>query len=240
MTVTRGSWLALAALAWMAAGSAGAAEVKGASPRTSALELKLGGYKPAISAEEGLDFDPYEATFGAGSMLLFELELDRQLFQAFGSFGVGLSLGYAEKYGPATAADGSTEVEERTGFKVLPIRALGVYRFDWVAREVGVPLVPYAKVGLVYTAWWVTKGSGVEFVDGERAAGGKWGYAGVAGLALLLDFFDPRLARDFDTGLGVNHSYLFAEYTHAEVNDFGGSGLDLSSRHWMFGLTLEY
>ena len=94
-------------------------------------------------------------------------------------------------------------------------------------RDLGFPLVPYGKGGLVYTAWWVTKGSGVEFVDGDRAAGGKWGYTGVAGISLLLDFFDSRLARDFDTGLGVNHSYLFAEYTYASVNNFGGSGLDL-------------
>ena len=56
----------------------------------------------------------------------------------------------------------------------------------------------------------------------------------------MLDVLEPRLARDFDSDVGVNHSYLFAEYTHAEVNNFGGGGFNLSTRHWMFGLALDY
>ncbi|MFL5318679.1 MAG: MXAN_2562 family outer membrane beta-barrel protein, partial [Myxococcaceae bacterium] len=124
--------------------------------------------------------------------------------------------------------------------KVLPLRVLGIYRFDYAALHWGVPLVPYAKLGLVYDLWWATKGDGVEFVNGERAAGGKWGYSFTGGLSLLLDVLEPRLARDFDVDLGVNHSYLFAEYTYENVDDFGSGGLDLSSRHWMFGLALEY
>jgi hypothetical protein len=60
-------------------------------------------------------------------------------------------------------------------------------------------------------------------------------------LSLLLDFLDMRLARDFDTGVGVNHTYLFAEYTLQEVNKFETKGtLDLSSQHWMFGISLEF
>jgi hypothetical protein len=62
----------------------------------------------------------------------------------------------------------------------------------------------------------------------------------VAGVSLLLDVLEPRFARDFDTSLGVNHSYLFAEYTYAKVNNFGGEGFNLSDRYWMFGLALDY
>ena len=220
---------------------ASAQEIQGASPKTSAFEFKLGGFKPMIERESALGSNPYNATFGASAMLLGEFEYDRQLFQRLGSAAIGASIGYAEKYGAANAvASTSQTVVENTALKILPIRLLGVYRFDWAALNYSVPLVPYAKLGLVYTAWWVTKGDDVEYVNGERAAGGKWGYQGTLGLSVMLDMLEPRLARDFDTDLGVNHSYLFAEYTYADVNNFGAPGLDLSTRHWMFGLTLEY
>ncbi|NTX54459.1 hypothetical protein HR086_24495, partial [Myxococcus sp. CA039A] len=58
--------------------------------------------------------------------------------------------------------------------------------------------------------------------------------------AFLLDVLQPRFARDFDSGLGINHSYLFAEYTYADVDNFGKPGFVLSSRRWMFGLALDY
>jgi hypothetical protein len=224
---------------------AGAQAIRGESPRTTALEVKLGGYKPLIDRERGLAGNqPFNETFGATPMLLFELEVDRQLWDEFGTAAVGISLGYAEKYARAVVVD-STDgtiipTSERTGFFVLPIRLMGVYRFDYGALQMGIPLVPYAKAGLVYTPWWTTKGSGVQYVDGVRGAGGKLGYGFTLGLSVLLDILEPRLARDFDTGAGVNHSYLFAEFNYADVNSFSPDGLDLSSRHWMFGITFEF
>jgi hypothetical protein len=80
----------------------------------------------------------------------------------------------------------------------------------------------------------------VEYADGKRGAGGKFGYGGTAGLSLLLDVLEPRLARDFEVDVGVKHSYLFAEFTYADVNDFWQPGLDLSSQHWMFGLAFDF
>lgn len=236
------------ALVLFVSNAAFAQEVAGGSPKHSALEFRLGGYKPMIEREGSLGQNPYNATFGNSAMLLGELEYDRQLFQKLGSLAIGGSIGYAEKYGAATAlrvgSDGSTlepvRALENTALKVVPLRLLAIYRFDWAALRYSVPLVPYAKGGLIYQLWWVTEGDGVEYADGQRGAGGKWGYQGSLGISLMLDMLEPRLARDFDTDVGVNHSYLFAEYTYADVNNFGGGGLDLSSRHWMFGLTLEY
>lgn len=232
----------LAVLAVLGARSARAQEIEGAteSPRTTALEFKLGGYKPLIDNEAGLTTRPYEDTFGAGSMLLFEIEADRLLWQKIGSAGIGFSIGYAEKYARARVVGTDEPAADPTALHVLPLKLLGAYRFDYAALHWNVPLAPYVKAGVAYTPWWATKGGRVEFANGTRGAGGVWGYFGTVGLALMLDTFDPRLARDFDSDTGVNHSYLFAEYVHQNVNDFGGGGLDLSSRHWMFGLTLEY
>jgi hypothetical protein len=209
------------------------------SERTVGLELKLGAFRPLIDREPGLTATPYRDTFSDRSMLLFEASLERQLFQAFGTAGVGAQAGYAEIFAFARTATGEPAAES-TGLRLVPLRAFGVYRFDYAAQRWNVPLVPYAKLGLHYTIWMVTKGSGLEqTAAGQNALGGRWGYGLTAGLSLLLDFFEPRMARDFDTDLGVNHSYLFAEYNLTEVTGFGSPGLDLSGRYFMFGVAFE-
>ncbi len=234
-------WLAGICLAAVTAAAPARAEiVYGESRKTNALEIKLGGYKPLMQGN-GLEF--YNELFGAGAMLLFELEYDWQFFQKYGSLAVGFSAGYAEKYGPTLlAADTSTEAEERASVKVVPLKLMAVYRGDYAALHWNIPVVPYVKGGLVLVPWWFGKGaSTVEFSeDGTRWAGGKWGFGVTAGVSILLDFLDPRLARDFDTDLGVNHSYVFAEYNYINANSFGQPGLDFSSRYWMFGLALEF
>ncbi len=209
------------------------------SPRSGSLEFRLGAYEPQLDREEGLTSTPFANIFGEESLLLFEVEVHRFLYQGIGTAGVSFTAGYAEKYA-AALLDGGARSSERTGLHVLPLRLRGVYRFDYPAFQWGFPLVPYIKPGLVYMPWWVTKGGEIEEVDGNKASGGKWGFDLVAGVSLMLDVLEPRLARDFDTSLGVNHSYLFAEYTYSKVNNFGGAGLNLSDSYWMFGLALDY
>jgi len=207
------------------------------------VELRIGTYMPLVDREKALKgATPYTDTFGSIPMLMGELEVDRELWQELGSLSVGVSVGYAEKYASATVDDsdgGTVASAEHTGLFVLPIKALAVYRFDYAALHWGVPLVPYAKVGLVYTPWWTNKGSGVETAQGAIGAGGKWGYSLAGGLSFLLDVLEPRFAKDFDTDLGVNHTFIFAEFVYEDVNNFGGKGLDFSSRRFVFGLSFE-
>ncbi|MGZ3458617.1 MAG: MXAN_2562 family outer membrane beta-barrel protein [Archangium sp.] len=217
-----------------------ASNVPTQSPRSGAVELRLGGYRPKLDSEEGLSGQPFSEVFGGSNLLLFEGELQHFFYQGFGTAGLSLSLGYAEKYAAALLPSGEKS-SERTGFHVLPIHLRGVYRFDYPAFKWGFPLVPYVKPGLIYMPWWVTKGGSIETADGGgKAVGGKLGWEVAGGVSLLLDVLEPRLARDFDSDLGVNHSYLFAEYTYAKVNNFGGKGFDLSDSYWMFGLALDY
>lgn len=231
------------------ASTAGAAEISGASEKSMEFEIKLGPYKPFVDrrfpdvpeAER-----PYQKSFQGSPMLIGEIELDKQLWQAFGTLAVGFSIGYAEKFGKATDAATGQVADESTGIRLVPMKALAVYRWDYAVTKWNIPLVPYLKAGLVMAPWWVIKGKDIEVADGVRGAGIKWGLAAVFGLALQLDFLDPRLARDFDTSAGVNHTYLFAEYAVQELvfeqspQGFGSYGLDLSSRHWMFGLSFEF
>jgi len=220
-------------------GTLGAAtDISLASPRTGAVELKLGSYLPSIDEEEGVG-SPYADTFD-GSMLLFEVEIERFFYQGIGTAGVGLSVGYAEKYGNAKETGSGNVAAEITALKVLPVRLSALYKFDYAAFRYGIPLVPYVEAGLVYIPWWINKGTEYETVAGSTGKGGRYGYGFTAGISFMLDVLEPRFARDFDSDSGVNHSYLFAEYTRATVDNFGGAGLNLSSRNWMFGLAFDY
>jgi len=213
-------------------------------PRSFTVEFRLGGYRPLI--DRGVSGgQPWEEVFGPHSrMLLFEGEFDKILWQKFGTVALGFSIGYGEKYAKALISPGSpgagTPSGENTSIKVIPARLLAVYRFDYLAMRYGVPLVPYGKAGLVGTGWWTAKGGSLEYADGHRGLGVKFGYSFAGGMSLMLDFLEPRLAKDFFTDVGVRHSYLFGEFVYENVNTFGKGGLDLSSRHWMFGFAMDF
>lgn len=239
----------LAAVAALAFGVAASAQVTTAperppgeigSERTMGVEVKLGAFTPLIDREVSLGaVKPYETIYGGDPMLLFNVSAERQLFQALGTAGVGLSGGYAEKYAPALLEDDS-QAGESTGLRLVPLQLFGVYRFDYPAHAWGVPLVPYVKAGLSCTVWSASKGADLETTrNGKQAIGARWGWGFTGGLSLLLDVFEPRLARDFDTDMGVNHSYLFVEFNFTDVNNFYTAGLDLSGRYVMFGAAFE-
>lgn len=231
-------------------------EVSGAkkrleSPRHMYFEAKLSPFTPLIDRlfpdDDGVDpreEKPYFDTFGGGPMLLGEIEFEYQFFQKFGSLAGGLSVGYAEKFGKAVNAVTGERTDGSTGLIILPLKALLVYRWDWAKEKFHVPLVPYAKAAFVTMPWWVVNGGTVEIFGVDRGEGVKFGLSGVLGLAVELDFLDQRLSRDFDSSMGVNHTYVFAEATLQEMNLFptpqNQRAMDLSSRHFMFGLAFEF
>jgi hypothetical protein len=228
-------------LAALALGASAFAQEEQGSPRSGAIRLNLGSYRPAIDSESGLEGTPFADTFGSTSMLLFQVQYERYILQRLGALGAGFSAGYSEKYGNSSAVgDPSVETKEKTALHVYPFQVYALYNFDYTAKRLHVPLVPYVKGGVAFVPWRITKGGKVETVDGNKAEGGKWGLVGTAGIAFLLDVLEPRLAYDFDVDIGVNHSYLFAQYELLRTGVFGGGGLNLSSNHFMFGLALEF
>lgn len=211
------------------------------SPRTMFLEFKLSPYTPMLDSGFAKNTGPYFTFFGNAPMLLGEIELEYEFFQKFGTLSAGFSAGYAEKYGKALDAATGEHIGQSTGIHVVPIKVVLAYRFDYFKQKNKVPLVPYAKAEFVAMPWWATNGSVVEESSGVYGKGARFGLAGVLGLALELDFLDQRLARDFDSSMGVNHTYLFAEATFQAMNLFPpvGPSFNWSSIHFMFGLGLE-
>jgi hypothetical protein len=216
------------------------------SSQESALELKLGIYQPQIDSEAALKgATPYKDFFKNGTILLFEAEYDYQFFHAFGSLALGLSAGYGEIYGHGVYSQGPNKGQtsgDLTALKVFPLHVLAIYRFDVLALRYHIPLVPFAKLGLDPDFYEITNGTGGQSVDteGKKGIGFDWGWEGDLGLAFLLDVLDPDLARDFDLDVGINHSYLFGEWSYTSVNDFGGKALTLSDQFFKFGIALEF
>lgn len=232
--------LALAAICLSAAG-ASAAE----SERSMALDLRFGGYYPNVDGEFD-DATPFRTTFGGDDRLLVQLGLERLLFEKFGMLGVGGSIGYVEYYGHGFFVPDPAEPDvleratDATAFKVVPIYAHVAYRFDYAAQKWGVPVMPYGKAGIGYHIYWSTDGLG-ETSGGGDASGARLGVMGAVGAGLHLDAFDPRLAREFDADMGVNNSYLFAEYAVYQADGLGSEGFDLSDDGVLsFGLALDF
>ncbi|MBS2031617.1 MAG: hypothetical protein JST54_27220 [Deltaproteobacteria bacterium] len=215
------------------------------SPITGMWSFSLGGYTPQVDSEPGLTAAPYQQAFDNHSILLFEAEWDRELWQRFGSLALGVSAGYGEIYGKGMFASNGATSSDNTALKVVPLKLLGTYNFNVLARRYGVPLVPFAKGGIVWELYRITNGAGdTATAGGDTGQGGRWGWEGDLGLALMLDWFDPTLAKNFDIDVGVNHTYFFAEFRYMSPvrnNPFAGpTGIYLNDKYWTFGLALEY
>jgi hypothetical protein len=237
---------ALPAVVFLAALAAAPAMAEESS-RDVALEIKFGPYRPDIDSEPGLKGSPYSKVFGDSPMLLSRIEVDYEFFQRFGTLGVGLSIGYGQQVGSGLLKSGEQSTDETT-FHVFPISLDLVYRFDWLARNKDVPLVPNIKGGFDCYVWWITNGTGQipqyqDPVTGavSRGRGAVFGGHVTFGLSLLLDFMAPDMAQTFDTDVGVNDTYLFAEFTMSWINNFKAKdGLDLSSKTFLAGIAFEF
>lgn len=211
------------------------------SPQHFALDFRFGPYLPDVDSEFSGAQRPYASTFGDDDLFLFGVGLDWEYLRVpGGTLSVGVSLGFMQAVGPARTPSGLPSGED-TVLNILPVGFPVGFRFDWLAEEVGVPLVPYVKGGVAVYWWWVLNAGGVAGTDDDPAWGWTPGAFFAPGIMLRLDFFEPGAARSFDAGFGVNHSYLFFEGLLAWMDGFGsGEVMILSDMTWVAGLALEF
>jgi hypothetical protein len=214
------------------------------SPQHFAFELRFGPYRPDIDSEFTAGRHPYQEFFGGGSRVMGQIEFDLELFHKFGTAAIGLGVGYFQVSGNSPVADGSGTLSgDISTLKIVPVSVSGVYRFDYFLQERNFPLVPYGKLGFDYAYWQITDGNGRIANDGMGGTGrgGTPGWHVGVGVALILDMFDPEAARDFDSDLGVNHTALTFEFTHADISGLGESDrLHVGDTTWSVGLLLEF
>jgi hypothetical protein len=214
----------------------------------------------ALGALVPVNQPPFQAVFGTHHRLLMEGEIERDLWQGFGSIGVGGGLAYSEFYGTGYHQVGDPanpiylKSSDGTGFHLLTAKLFATYRFDYFVPD-GFPLVPYVKGGLDWVVYWEQLSSG-DITEGTsgKALGLVTGLEATAGLSFLLDFVDPQIARDMYTDLGIAHSFLTAGWTWQDIQNDpsnlvhklfnsghnGPSTLNLSSSFFNFGVELEF
>jgi hypothetical protein len=220
----------------------------GGSARSMAIELHLGPYLPNVDSGLSNGATPHQNTFGSSTRLLYQLEVDYELFQRFGTFAVGVGAGYFSESAKAFVASASglstgTRSADDTRLRLIPISLLAVYRFDVLAERWQVPFVPYGKLGLSYTFWKITDGNGdvAELSQGGRGSGGTLGWQATLGLALELDGLDAGSMRELDNDSGLNHVYLFCDYSHYDASGLGTSHrLHVGDDTWSAGLLVEF
>jgi len=219
------------------------------SDRSFGVSLNIGDYRPSkIDSEKGLTSEPYRVIFDNKSELMFKLGLDYEPFQRLGTLSIGGVAGFWQVVGKGVYNYGSnsiTKSQDTTVFNIIPFELNMMYKFDYCASTLNIPLVPYGKIGLDYYVYWITdaKGDVSSYKGGDGKSydgyGGKTGYHYAGGLMFLLDWIDQETAADFDMEFGVNNSYLFVEIYKSIIDGFGGEGFNLSSSGFFFGLYLD-
>ena len=216
------------------------------SPQNFALELRFSLSTPDIDSDPALHGSaPYATAFGTNPRPLISAELDWQAARIphVGTIGPGVGVGYfwadrlAALAPPLTGLSGET-----TTLESFPVYAVGVLRIDVLWREVGVPLVPYAKLGLGMAFWRASTALGTSTYQGVTGLGTSAGTQLAFGLGLNLNVLDEYAARNFDQAAGVNNTYFFTEWSRS---DFGGlwfqqNALRVGGTYWTFGLAFEF
>lgn len=231
------------------------------SPQNFAAELRFSPWQPVIDSEFTTG-GPFLAYFGESDgnggrrvtdRLLSALELDWQALRInpVGSLGLGVSAGYSSftATAPVTATGASSG--QNSTLNILPMYAVAVLRLDVLARRTVIPLVLYGKAGVAASYWWITSGDQLARRNGlsptapdngrdlgQAATGLSYGWQLAAGAMIRLDWLEPRAQRAWDLQMGVNHSYIFAEYML--VRDWDRPQLRLGSQTWAFGLAFEF
>jgi hypothetical protein len=223
----------------------------GVSPQNFAIEIRGGVYRPEIDQDPGLQatgVKPYQTFFNNEFQPLVGLEFDWQAVRIpyLGTLGPGFGIEYSQMQGQVIPTR-NTPVSEKTTLQVMPTQLLLVLRADVLMREAKIPFVPYVKGGLGLAPWRASNEEGTSsgydpnrgvYLSGE---GTTIGYHLAGGIAFQLDVLDAQTARNFDTGFGVNHSYIFAEYMRMGLTGLAQStSMRLSDTTWATGLAFEF
>jgi hypothetical protein len=215
------------------------------SPQHFALELRFSPYNPDIDSDPALHgSNPYATAFGTSARPLLAAEFDWQAARIphVGTIGPGASVGYFWADRLAALAPPLVGVSgETTTLEIFPVYLVGVLRADVLWREAGIPLVPYAKLGVGVAFWRTSNTLGTSHYQGVAGVGNTTGTQVAFGLGVNLNVLDEYAARNFDEASGVNSTYFFAEWASANYSGlFQANALRVGANYWTFGLAFEF
>jgi hypothetical protein len=220
-----------------------------ASPQHFAFELRISPFLPDIDSDPSLNgATPFADIFGGKQRIMLSGEFDWQTVRIphLGTLGPGLGFGYFEVSGNAPlqnpTAGGATTSGETTKLEIFPLYLAAVLRADVLWRDLGIPFVPYAKAGPAVSFWRASNTLGTSQFQGTSGKGYTLGAQLALGVGFNLNVFDEYAAKNFDEAMGVNNTYLFGEWTDADLNGLGfqSDPLRVGGQYWTFGLAFEF
>ncbi len=188
---------------------------------------------------------PYEYTFGSGRRYAVGLEFDWQVFRIpyVGTVGPGVGALYTKSTAKARyLSHPQDKSSEETSLTIFPMYLVAVVRADVFWNELGIPLIPYGKIGFGWALWWSRTGGQTDELNGKVGKGTTFGYQFALGASLLLDFFDEEAAGEMDNSIGVNHSYIFGEWYVSKLEGGGifSKQMYVGTNSWAAGLAFEF
>ena len=232
------------------------------SPQSFAFELRFGPYYPEVDeelADKPGSPAPYKDIFGDSAQFYFGLEFDWLPLRIpyVGLLGPGFGWGFTHTSGSATkegscqpgVAKSCVATAQETAFTIMPMHLSAVLRADELMRRTGIPIVPYAKLGLGFATWSVSTVNGVADAKECNASGtcsdvkGRdttWGIHMALGGMLALNFLDPHYAASLDESTGVNHVYFFGEWMNAQLDGLGSRPqMHVGTSTWVVGMAMD-
>lgn len=213
------------------------------SAQNFALELRFSPYYPKVDDEPGLSGQPFKESFGDKVRFCIGLEFDWQVFRIpyVGTIGPGLGVGRVAMSRPAVTVTNRPSGDEY-GLTIYPLYLTAVLRVDTFWRAGGFPLVPYGKLGGAVGIWDANNSGGTaRATDGVKGSGATYGTHVAAGVGIPLDFLDRGASRNMDAAIGINNTYLYAEYYWLGLTGLGQDhALYVGTNTWAAGLAFEF
>ena len=212
------------------------------SAQNFALELRFSPYRPQIDDDPSLAGKPFESNFGTVPRFFLGVELDWQTLRIphVGTIGPGLGVGYVGMTRPVQTVSGRASGDE-TSLSIYPLWAVAVLRGDAVWRDLGIPLVPYAKAGVGMALWRASNTGGTAVQGNVSGKGHSVGTNFALGVSLALDALDPGASRNMDNATGINNTYLYLEAYWLSLNGLGQTNaLHVGTNTWAAGLAFEF
>jgi hypothetical protein len=200
------------------------------TPPDWGLEVGFSPYRPDVDGEFGSSAHPFTDTFSSGHHVMSEAELDRYLGHGFGSWGVGLRVGYFRATGSAFLSDGTRSADE-TSLRIIPFALSVVYRANGIPGLRRAALVPYAKAGFDL-AMWTASTTGAPSHTGLTP-----GWHAACGVSLGLHWLGLGSVK---RGEVAGPGSLFFEWDWAQLDGLGtGNRLHLGDSTWYAGLVFD-
>jgi hypothetical protein len=216
------------------------------SPQRFVLEARFGAFWPAVDSDPALNgATPFANIFGTAPQLLSgaEFEWEAVRIQHLGTLGPALGASYMKASALAPFAPPRNGPSgENTALEIIPLYGIAALRVDVLWRDYHIPLVPWVKAGLGCALWRASNTLGTSSFKSVTGEGHSIGTHLALGLGLNLNFLDPDTAREFDNSLGVNGTYLFAEYTREDLTGLGTQSdpMRVGGNEWTFGMAMEF